>query len=505
VYVGGGNIDNLLKEIGIAKKYTSCVHLNLLVKQHKVPQNTHALDHQIIIMSGEEQFNQAFGMHTGIGCRHAIRLIKDNEFYKTYFDLYSESVVHFTNLSWKLLGRYIANNTHLKNLNLYGCMSTDENMAFFFKELVRSSLRKLDMKNSLFGIVGLRCMISFLGNSPNLSYISFFNSNINSECFEVLVSALHGRPVENLYLKNCNITDISALNTYTLPNLQSISLTGNNIGRQGCITISNLLQNENTTLTAVYLGRAGMGNEETEILANSLEHNTKLESLSLSGNNVGERGYTILSNVLQNEGSNLKCLYLKATGIDDEGAELLASSLENNTKLRVLDLDDNNITERGYIAILKIVVDVSSIENTYNSNNTLSCEFDNARASNTMKLINCACWENRVCSTPRAAGRAKVIRSQLNSQNRKELCELQGIEYIPGSIFANVEPVLLPDILALICWHGHGRSELYRALVLTAPDLLSCIDRKALIKDTFTRVEAVEDRVGGKRQRSDSI
>lgn len=104
----------------------------------------------------------------------------------------------------------------------------------------------------------------------------------------------------------------------------------------------------------------------------------------------------------------MKRLYLKATGIDDEGAELLASSLENNTKLRVLDLDENNITERGYIAILKIVVEVSSIENTYNSNNTLSCEFDNARASNTMKLINCACWENRVCSTPEAAGRAKV-------------------------------------------------------------------------------------------------
>lgn len=240
-------------------------------------------------MSEEEQFNQAFGRMS-----RCIRLIKDNKCYKTYFDLYSESVVHFTNLSWILLGRYIANNTHLKSFNLDACNITDENMAFFFKELLRSSLKKLDVKNNLFGIDGVWSMVPFLENSPNLSYISFFNGNINSECFDVLVTALHGRPVENLYLKNCNITNISALDRYNLPNLQSLSLTGNNIGRQGCITISNLLQNEDTTLAAVYLGRAGMGNEETEILANSLEHNTKLESLSLSGNIIGERGYYII-------------------------------------------------------------------------------------------------------------------------------------------------------------------------------------------------------------------
>ena len=49
-----------------------------------------------------------------------------------------------------------------------------------------------------------------------------------------------------------------------------------------------------------------------------------------------------------------------------------------------------------------------------------------------------------------AAGRAKVIDTQLNSQKRKELCRLQGIDYSYGILFAEIEPILLPETLALV-------------------------------------------------------
>ena len=44
----------------------------------------------------------------------------------------------FTDLSWKLLGRYISNNIHLKRVRLDGC-ETDQNMALLFSELTSSS------------------------------------------------------------------------------------------------------------------------------------------------------------------------------------------------------------------------------------------------------------------------------------------------------------------------------------------------------------------------------
>ena len=81
-----------------------------------------------------------------------------------------------------------------------------------------------------------------------------------------------------------------------------------------------------------------------------------------------------------------------------------------------------------------------------------------------------------------AAGRAKVIATQLNSVKREEICGLQGIDYSFSSLFGCVEPILLPNILALTC-REHGQNELYRMLLVTAPDLTSLLNRTLMMKD----------------------
>ena len=61
----------------------------------------------------------------------------------------------FTDLSWKLLGRYISNNIHLKRVRLDGC-ETDQNMALLFSELTSSSsLERLQI-----GIFGFMPVVS---------------------------------------------------------------------------------------------------------------------------------------------------------------------------------------------------------------------------------------------------------------------------------------------------------------------------------------------------------
>ena len=98
------------------------------------------------------------------------------------------------------------------------------------------------------------------------------------------------------------------------------------------------------------------------------------------------------------------------------------------------------------------------------------------------EALNDACKENRLSSNPEAAGRAKVIKYQLNSINRKKLCELQGIEYSSiGNILKDIEVHLLPQILALI-GREHGHSEFYTSLLPVAPDLLSFINREAILE-----------------------
>ena len=384
----------------------------------------------------EEEFNQVFRDNTGISdyCFDDIYQIKNNQSHMHEFALQDGETNQFTQRTWTLLGRYIANNTHLEDIKLHNCNITDEIMALLFGELVSSaSLQKLEVCRNRIGIDGVRCMLPFLQNSPNLSALNFrLSSTINTECFELVVSALHNRRVKELGFADCNIQDISVLERHNLPNLTNLYLNCNIIGRNGCITISNLLQKEGSTLAKVVLISTGMGDEEAELLATALKRNTSLKELHLSNN--------------------------------------------------------NGITERGHVAFLKLLNDVSSIENTYNSNHTLrECKLiGHFSRSKLQAFVNSACRVNMNSTNP---GRTKVIRSHLNSQTLKKLCDHQGINYSYGDIFADIEPVLLPRILASIGYEN-GLSELYTALLSTAPDLLSYIDRKALIRDIMARNEA---------------
>ena len=388
-------------------------------------------------MSEADQFNQAFGEHTGVSgsCRADINRIKNNDPDFTKLVLETFDAAEFTDLAWQLLGRYIANNNHLEKIDLEVCNLTNEKMVLLFKELVKSSICKLDIRDNPFGI-GVRSMVPFLKNSPNLSILDLSRNDINTEYFEVLISALNGKSLEKLYLQKCNITDLSALDSYTLPDLLRLNLKGNDIGREGCAALSNLLRKE---------------------------------------------------------GSKLKYLNLTNNGMGDEEAELLAAALKHNTKLQTLDLSGNNITEKGYKAFLKVLVDISSIESTYNSNHSLF-KIELPRAATTaITHMNSALQLNILHHSSRQssrhdAGRAKVIDYQLSSWKRKGLCRLQGIEYSSiGNLFADIEPVtLLPRILALI-GEKHGRSEFYTTLIPTVPELMSCVDTSGMMKDLIVK------------------
>ena len=381
----------------------------------------------------DEQFRQVFG-ECDIPGRSicTINNIKNNYPDTKQLDINTLDEI-LTESGWRLLGGYIARNTHLTTLDIYGPVLTDAIMSSsLFKTLTASSSLKIILLRSIdFSIEGVRSMVPFLENTELLSFSIMTNIDFDTECFEVLVGALHNKGIQSLRLNNCRVKNISALETYNLPNLQKLFFDNTiTIGGEGnMIVLSNLLQQDRLSLTCLSLVNARIGDEEAELLAAALKHNTKLESISLAY---------------------------------------------------------NNITERGHIAFLKVLNDVSSIKNTYLCNCTLTtCNLASASSrvkTEVLSLIDLACKDNQSID----AGRAKVIRCHLNSQILKRLCQLQGVEYTSGNVFADIEPILLPKILALIGVR-HGQSELYTALIHTAPDLLSYIDRKALIQDVMAK------------------
>ena len=413
----------------------------------------------------DDNYRQAFGEHTGISaeCRDEINQIGDNDPDLTEFYLESDDAEEFTDLAWELLGGYIANNDHLTDVDLADCHLNDVKMSFLFKNWTRAkSLSKLDLSANNFGIDGIQSMVPFLKNARNISELDITrNHNINAECFRLLVDALHsgGGTIEALRMWRCSIDDITELENYSLPRLKIFSLSHNTI----------------------------------HSIPPSLENWTNIETLYLSNNNIGREGCRSIANLLQKEGSSLRELYLESNGLGCDEAEMLADSLKYNTSLTKLYLGGNAIKEEGYRAFLKLVRaflkllnNASSIDSTYTSNHTLKKlllpSTPTATTREMHKHINSAIQINKGNEgNSHAAGRAKVIATQLNSNARMDLCRLQVVDYSYGSIFAEIDPILLPEVLALVGGKC-GRCELYRMLLCIAPDLASIINRKVVIK-----------------------
>ena len=194
---------------------------------------------------------------------------------------------------------------------------------------------------------------------------------------------------------------------------------------------------------------------------------------------------SIARGLLKNKNSNLQTLVLINTGIDDSKALKIAAALRQNTTLISLHLNENSFGERGLLAFLKLLNDVSSIEKTYmmRSNHTV-CEiignvddpnsfgnFDAHSADNPNREIkNCInealLINRRYDRSPHAAGGAKVIATHLDDTKRSELCRLQGINYSYSSMFRGINLVLANS-------GEDGKRDLSGILATTLPSLCS--------------------------------
>ena len=402
---------------------------------------------------------------------------------------------HISNAGWEVLGSYIANNNHLEHINASHLSLTDDQLTSFFKYLNggSNSLQDYICCNNQIGIDGIKSMMSFLQSSSNLSLISLDgNGGIQSEGFELIMTALDGSNVEDVLLGWCNIDSILILDNVTLPRLRTLRLA-----RNGISIIPQSLGDDSNK----YVG---------------------LEYLHLAYNYVNNEGCEVISKLLmKKKETSLKFLDLSQNEIDDDGAEILATSLKHNTTLTALRLSENDISEDdGFRPFLKMLNDISSIENTYkNSNHTLkelvlvpACrpplegndETDHSLPEPTVAKSSIhqhiqAAIQLNVRHGPHqyspghsrikmnathfnAVGKAKIIQTQLNSHTRNELSVLQDT---PSSLFySEDDDVLLPEVLALV-GRSHGRTELYRMLLASVPDLVSIMNREMKVRDVM--------------------
>ena len=353
-----------------------------------------------------------------------------------------EHIQNMTDADWEQLGRDVANNTHLRRLTLTNRALSDHRMSSMFRGLLEGgSIVMMELHDNRLSAAGIQSMVPFLQNANNLTFLDLDENNIQSEGFNMLFRALRDSPIETLNCNYCGIESIEIHSEHIPKHLAYLFLMNNFIKADGCRDLAKLL----------------LGSD-----------------------------------------SSLECLHLAYNKIDDDGVEILVDALQSKntalTSLKHLNLTGNHgISKKGQIIALKLVNDISSIKATFQSNHALhelSVQLSDSDAQIQDHIDNAI--EINSNSNPEAAGREKVIQTQLNSDTRSKLAEIQGVSQ---SLYSEINPLHLPEVLVLVSRH-HGQGELFIALKSSIAGVISTVNRKECLKQQRAvlkaRLEAIE-------------
>lgn len=219
-------------------------------------------------------------------------------------------------------------------------------------------LDEIDLSDNALGEKGVRACFALLIPQPALRRLLFCNNGISAAAAGVIA--------QEIILQN----GADATST-----LEEFHFYNNMSGHDGCLAVANVLH-KLTNLTAFRYASARAGPDASEALARSVnEHLRSLRSLDLSDCSFEDEGAEQLAQAVAKQpqlqylklrdaslggdgatkvlkalaSSNIQLLELDLSGneLEDDGLSAIAPLLKAQTQLKVLRLDENEITSAG--------------------------------------------------------------------------------------------------------------------------------------------------------------
>ncbi|XP_031212965.1 leucine-rich repeat-containing protein 74A isoform X2 [Mastomys coucha] len=150
---------------------------------------------------------------------------------------------------------------------------------------------------------------------------------------------------KELYLEACKLVGVVPA-TYFIQNMEEscVNLSHHGLGPMGTKAIAITLVS-NTTVLKLELEDNCIQEEGIQSLMEMLHENYYLQELNVSGNNLGLEGARTISDFLQENNSSLWKLKLSGNSFKEECAALLCQALSSNYRIRSLNLSHNEFSD----------------------------------------------------------------------------------------------------------------------------------------------------------------
>jgi len=241
----------------------------------------------------------------------------------------------FNSIDWKEDGGCISNNTHLERLHInYRGRSYEQ------KYILGEEGENLPTRQQL------QDFFSCIYQNRSIKNLSIVSICINDEFGSGLIEGLGGHP-----------------------SLKTLGIGPGILGSIGCIAIGKVLAHPKSKLMVADLPNNHIDDEGLDVLCDALLGNSTMKKLSLCCNkNITSVGWRSLANVIHDSNCKLVNLDLRSCGLNDDGANILGTSLRDSP-VKALDLRYNEpISSAGWQAFLNQLVHTSMKSLNINSN-----------------------------------------------------------------------------------------------------------------------------------------
>ena len=220
---------------------------------------------------------------------------------------YNNNKYLFSSIDWKEDGDCIANNTHLKMLQVY----------------LGDERRNLSMRQQL------QDFFSSVHRNHFIEEIEISSVHIDKEFGMFIIEGLQGHP---------SLTRLKMRR---------------GMGSIGCVALGKVLNHRKSKLMDIRLSGCQIDDDSLKMLCSALAGNGTMKSLCLDSNySITSIGWQALSTVLRHPNCSMTNLSLSSTSLNDEDVNILGSALSGSA-VKDLNLSANkSISSRGWQTFL---------------------------------------------------------------------------------------------------------------------------------------------------------